>query len=133
MAIDPIEICEKCGAAMQLVKWQNPGKARCPDCGHEVDFLSDPPLPEDPDGNADGLLIIESFNGREKQAALVLRRMLELTPKAALNLVHDQSPQVFWPWSRGLCRLFDLKCFLDSLGVSSRIERIRGRPTPPAR
>jgi hypothetical protein len=124
---DPIQTCENCGVAMQIVRVDNPGKARCPGCGHEVDFLSDPPAPEDPYGDADGLLIVESFNGREKQAALVLRQTLGLTPKASLDLVRDASPRVFWPWSRGLWGLFDLKDRLNSLGVSSRIERIRGR------
>jgi hypothetical protein len=113
-----------CGTAMELIRACNPGKVRCPQCGHEVDFLSDPAPPEDPHGETDGLLVIESFNGQEKHAALALRSGLKLTPAEALSLVHEEHPQIRWAWNCGLWRLFELKERLDAIGVSSRIERV---------
>lgn len=78
-------------------------------------------------GNADGLLVIESFNGHEKQAALVLRSALRLTPADALALVRDENPEIPWSWKVGMSPLFELKERLDSIGVTSRIERIGRR------
>jgi hypothetical protein len=120
------ESCQKCGAAMELVQPLNPAFARCPVCGHELLFIWDPPPPVDPYGDADGVLVIESFNGNDMRAAVELRRTLQLTPAEALELVRTGLPRIPWPWSK-LWGMYDLKERLDKIGVSSRTERVRRR------
>lgn len=114
---------------MELVQPHNPATVRCPACGHSVVFLWDPVIPvtPDPDGDADGLLVVDSYNGQEIPAAMELRRFLTLTPLEALKLVRERPSQLLWPFRKGIWRLRELKERLDSIGVSSHIRRTKNR------
>ncbi len=56
------ELCKNCGGTVKLIQAHHPAKARCPACGHEVDFLWDPLPPLDPHSDADGLIVVDSFS-----------------------------------------------------------------------
>ena len=89
-------------------------------------LLWDPALPPHPDGDADGLLVIDHFNGREKQAVLIIKDALGWTPSQSLDFLRDDVRELFLP-RENLHHLMDLRQRLDKLGVSCRIERVRGR------
>ena len=112
---------------MRLIRAENPALSRCESCGQELAFLWDPPLPPDPDGDADGLLVIDDFNGRAKQAVLIIKDALAWTPSQSLDFLRNDVREIFWPWSDGLHHLVDLRQRLDDLGVSCRVTRVRGR------
>ena len=122
-----METCEQCGGDMHLIRAENPALSRCVSCGHELSFLWDPAPPPDPHGDADGLLVIDAFNGRNKQAVLIIKHALDWTPAQSLQFLRDNVREVFWSWGDGLHHLVDLQQRLTDLGVSCRIERVRGR------
>ena len=127
MEVSPPEDCEKCGGSTELVWLDICMATRCTVCGHSIATILDPYVPElaDPDEDADGLLIVDSYNGQEVAAGMEFRKFLTLTPQEALKLVRERPTQLRWPFRNGIRRLTELKQRLDSIGVSSRITRVK--------
>lgn len=122
---DAIELqpCTKCGGVLEILRASNPCLVRCTDCGTEEWSLCDPPIPDDPDGHADGILEIDSFNDRERQAALIIRDATHWSPRDVLAIVNQSRPTIFRAFTDGLHHLVDLRDRLLSIGVSCRILR----------
>ena len=95
MGTSPIEVCEKCGMAMETARVENPALARCRNCGHEMYFVWDPaPQPDASHDDSDAVLIIDSTNGKDLEAAAAIRPLTGLTSSEALALVHQAQPKL---------------------------------------
>lgn len=108
---------------MVIVLPSNPARSECKTCGHHVDFLWAPALPDDCYKQLDSTLTINRFKtvAERNRAAIELRALLGLSPTEAMQLVLALPINVDWPFERGAWRLIDLSSRLESAGVSCTI------------
>ena len=86
---DTKDTCEKCGGQMIIVLPSNPARSECKTCGHHIDFLWDPALPDDYYKQLDSTLTISQFQSVEERnrVAIELRGLLGISPTEAMQLV----------------------------------------------
>ncbi len=121
--IDTTDKCEKCGGQMVVILASNPARSECKTCGHHVDFLWDPALPDDCYKQLDSTLTIDHFQSVDERnrVAIELRALLGISPKEAMRLVRALPINIDWPFERGMWRLIDLSARLVGAGVSCTI------------
>lgn len=124
-----LQSCTNCGSKLQIVHSSNPCLIRCPDCGIEEWSLCAPPTPEDPNGDADGILQIHSFNHREREAALTIRNKTKWMPQEVVTFIRTSQPMIFRSFRDGLHHLVELRDALLSIGVSCTIVRLHEPPS----
>lgn len=124
-----LETCEKCGFHMVLVLASNPGRVECRRCGHHVDFLSDPALPDDCYKQLDSKLTIHSIDSRDQRllAAAELRSLLNIRPSDAMTLVRSLPVIIDWKFEQGTWRLIEFFDRLTSSGISCTISHTERR------
>lgn len=90
-----METYEHCGGDVPLKRAEKTAHASCTFCGRELPILWTPVGPPDPNGDADGLLVIDDFNNREKQAVLIIKHALGWTPSQSLKFLRDSVREIF--------------------------------------